>query len=186
MAARNFFLGKKLGRRLPAVPVKILVDVKRCSGGASVLVDAQMRVLQEDDAPATLPVIGFSPPIVLDPGAFLTEPQTVAMRGDLASLHAHDVSTAEIDDDAGDVTILLTNGVRVRLGDESNARTAIPLIEPILTRFALLGRFVRELDLRSPTTPVVTEGAGATESTPAPRRRQSLCKPKPCRATSRA
>jgi hypothetical protein len=108
------------------------------------------------------------------------------MRGDLASLHAHDVSVQELDDDAGDVSVVLSSGVRVRLGDESNARTAIPLIEPILTRFALLGRFVKELDLRSPSTPVVTEGFGATGSTPAPGRRRSPCKRAPCRATSRA
>lgn len=165
-----YILVAHVHRRLPAdvtisVTERTPFAVLR-SGGQSALVDASMRVLDDDTSNAsTLPVISLSTAVPLVPGAFLTQPDAVAMRSALLSLRAHGVSVEELDDDAGDVRAVLSGGVRVLLGDEANANQAIPLVAPILTRFTLLGRYVGTLDLRSPTTPVVTErGAGVRVS----------------------
>lgn len=128
------------------------------SAGEEALVDDQMRVLDDDTSgDGTLPTIELSPAVPLAPGRFLTQPSALAMRAALLSLRAHGVNAERIDDDAGDVTAVLSGGVRVLLGDEANAGAAIPLIAPIMTRFTLLGRYVGTLDLRSPSTPVVDE-----------------------------
>jgi cell division protein FtsQ len=170
-------------RRRPPGDVTIAIVERRPfavarSGGDDALVDASLRVLETDaGAGATLPVLVLAPGIAFVPGRYLKESSARALRDALLSLRAHDVAATEVDDETGDVSAVLPGGVRVLLGDESDAPKAVPLIEPILTRFALLGRTVRTLDLRSPTTPVVTEGSAsepppvrASPSRPAPRR----------------
>lgn len=181
-----YILTAHVHRTLPA-SVTIAVTERRPfavveSGGQSALVDSTLRVLEIDvETSGALPTIALSPPIPLAPAAFLTAPDAVAMRGALVSLRAHDVSVQRLEDDDGDVTAVLSGGVRVLLGDEANADKAIPLVDPILTRFALLGRFVGMLDLRSPTTPVVTERSGRARASrrAKPAARRNLYRPAP-------
>jgi cell division septal protein FtsQ len=179
--------------RIPPASITIAITERHPfavvrSGDESALVDSQLRVLESADDAGALPTIVLTPPVALEPGIFLTQPAAATMRSALLSLRAHDVSVEEIDDNNGDVSALLSGGVRVLLGDEANVHAAIPLIEPILTRFALLGRFVQTLDLRSPTTPVATErfGERATASKRARPRHRSPCRPGRCPSTLRA
>lgn len=136
------------------------------SDGESALVDPQLRVLVQGEAPQ-LPVLVLRSGVELVPGRFLNAGSgAAALRGVLLALRAHDVEPNELTDTNGDVSAILPGDIQILLGDESTAARATPLIEPILTRFALLGRYVRTLDLRSPTTPVVTERKLSTVSEP--------------------
>ncbi len=166
-----------IARRVAAIPYILSVRVTRVppadivitvrerhplavlrSGGKSALVDRALRVLQaEPFEPTSLPVFVLKPAVALRPGEFLTQQRIVAMRTALLSLRVHGVAATEIENDGGDVSAKLGNGVHLLLGDEANVTAATPLVEPILTRFALLGRFAATIDLRSPSTPVVTE-----------------------------
>ncbi|HEY9085923.1 MAG TPA: FtsQ-type POTRA domain-containing protein, partial [Candidatus Tyrphobacter sp.] len=151
------------------------------SGDEMALIDASLRVLDVGgDANGAMPLLVLEPGIDLAPGRTLRQSSARALLAVTLSLRAHGVAADEVDDEGGDVRVRLPGGARVLLGDETSATKAVPLVEPILTRFALLGREVRVLDLRSPTTPVVTEGGQsapapapkptAPESPPAPRR----------------
>jgi hypothetical protein len=171
--------------REPPATVTIVVTERRPfaqvrSGDESALVDSAMRVLESGTGSESLPIIVLEPAVALVPGRFLSEPSASAMRSALLALHAHDVSVDQLDDNNGDVTAILPGNVRVLLGDEANAAKAIPLIEPILTRFALLGRFVAILDLRSPTTPVATERTLRTRRSTA-RTRRSMARARKAR-----
>jgi cell division protein FtsQ len=164
--------------RIPPADVVIAVTERKPfavvrSGGESALVDDVLRVLQPAPASTTLPVIAVNPPVALVPGRFLRQQRVAAMRATLISLREHDLNVIEVDDDQGDVTAVLAGGVRVLLGDQNDVGAAIPLVEPILTRFALLGRFVASIDLRSPSTPVVTERRVPVRVSARARRRRS-------------
>lgn len=179
--------------RVPPASITIAITERRPfavvrSGDESALVDSDLRVLQGADDAGTLPRIGLAPPVLLEPGVFLTQPAAATLRSALISLRVHDVSVEELDDNSGDVSALLSGDVHVLLGDEANVQAAVPLVAPILARFALLGRTVQTLDLRSPTTPVVTVRAGvrATASKRGRLRRRNPCRPVPCPLTSRA
>ncbi len=155
--------------RLPPSTVTIAVTERQPfaivrSGNENALVDVHLRVLEDDPTNVSLSTIVVSPATALVPGRFLTQPGIVAMREALVSLRAHDVNVQVLEDNTDGVTATLAGGVQVLLGDESSIGTAAPLVEPILTRFALLGRFVQTLDLRSPTTPVVTERHGTRKA----------------------
>ncbi|MGH7737085.1 MAG: cell division protein FtsQ/DivIB [Candidatus Tyrphobacter sp.] len=146
--------------RIPPAEIVITVTERKPAAvvrgpGGSALVDASLRVLAPGSV-SGLPVIALNAPVALRPGTFLTG-RARAMRGALISLRAHDISVREIADDGGDVSAVLSGGVRVLLGDEANLHASIPLVEPILARFALLGRPVALVDLRAPQAPVVTE-----------------------------
>ncbi|HUY42092.1 MAG TPA: FtsQ-type POTRA domain-containing protein [Candidatus Dormibacteraeota bacterium] len=152
--------------RLPPADVTIVVTERRPlaivqSGGEMATVDLSLRVLETGASDAALPVLVVAPGVDLRAGKFVRAPSALALRTALLSLRAHGVSVQRLLDDRGDVDALLPGGVRVLLGDETNVAGAVALVEPILTRFALLGRFVGTLDLRSPTTPVVTERGSA-------------------------
>ncbi len=161
-------------RRQPPGDVTITIVERRPfavvrSGAEGALVDPSLRVLETGgDAGGALPLLVLEPGIDFVPGRFLMQSSARALRETLLALRTDGVDVSELDDESGDVSALLPGDVRVLLGDEAAATKAAPLVEPILTRFALLGRSVQVLDLRSPTTPVVT--ARASESGPAPRR----------------
>ncbi len=164
-----YILSAAVHRRPPA-QVTIVVRERHPfavvrSGVQSALVDPHLRVLVGGEAPQ-LPVFVIRPGIALVPGRFLRESSAAALRGVFLALRAHGIDAEELSDTDGDVSAVLPGGIDVLLGDELTAARATPLIEPILTRFALLGRFVQTLDLRSPTTPVVTERELPKESKP--------------------
>lgn len=130
------------------------------SGAQTVLVDRALRVLGVDEDP-TLPTLTLDATVSLVPAETLQLREARVLRDTLVGLRARGADVTELAIQNGEVTATLQGGVRVLLGDEGSAGLAVPLVEPILTRFALLGRPVTVLDLRSPTTPVVTESAPA-------------------------
>ncbi len=160
-----YVLTAHVHRRLPA-GVTIVVTERHPfavvqSGEEVATVDRSLRVLETGASDAALPVLVVARGMDLTAGQFLRAPSAFALRAAVLSLRAHGVSVQRVVDDRGDVDATLPGGIFVLLGDETNVANAVPLVEPILTRFALLGRFVGTLDLRSPTTPVVTERSGA-------------------------
>ncbi len=155
-----YVLTARVHRRPPAT---VIIDVTERKPFANLralrdvaLVDASLRVLQLGEG-SSLPTLAYAGEIALVPGRTVDAESIRTLREILLALRAHDVDATEVSLTAGEVTAILPGGVRVLLGDEIAAPSATALVEPILTRFALLGRPVRVLDLRSPTTPVVTE-----------------------------
>lgn len=157
-----YVLRARLYRRPPAA-VTIVVTERRPfalvrSGDAVALVDSSLRVLERDPvAGDSLPLLMLESRIDFVPGKYLRESSARALRDATLALRAHGVAASELRDQDGDVSARVGGGVRILLGDEANVGKAAPLVEPILTRLALLGRSAQTLDLRSPTTPVVTE-----------------------------
>jgi cell division protein FtsQ len=157
-----YVLKASVHRRLPAV-VTIFVSERtpfanvRAAGGSGV-VDETLRVLQTG-ALTGLPTIRLADDAALIPGTVLQETSTRAMRDVLAAMHDRGLNATEVEDVDGDVRARLAGGVIVLLGDQEQAKDSVALVQPILARFAALGRPVRILDLRSPQTPVATEGA---------------------------
>lgn len=157
-----YILNASVHRRPPA-SVTIVVSERTPfanvrNGSDEDVVDESLRVLQTG-ALAALPVLALDRQAALIPGETLRDPAAPALRDVLTALREHGVSALEVADRHGDVTATLPGGVTVLLGDEADAKNAVPLVQPILARFAALGRPVRVLDLRSPETPVATEGA---------------------------
>ena len=154
-----YILRTQIHRGLPAT-VTIAVTERRPfaiveSGDNEVLVDRLLRILQPADGTMDFPVF------VLDPGASLVPGKTLAgsstvLRDVEIKLLADGASPAQLQDSDGEVIAIMPNGVRVLLGDESNVAAAVPLVAPILSKLAKLGRHIETLDLRAPGTPVIT------------------------------
>jgi cell division septal protein FtsQ len=167
-----YILSAQVHRRLPA---SVTIDVTERtpfanarSGFDVALVDVSLRVLEMDQRPA-LPTIDLGWGTNFVPGETINRSSARALRDALVALRASDVDVTQVSIADGEITALLQGGARVLLGDEASAAQSVPLVEPILTRFALLGRRVQILDLRSPTTPVVTESASVRVRVRSPR-----------------
>lgn len=145
-------------RRLPAgvrivVSERVPMAVVR-SGNASGLVDGELRVLALDPASSSLPLLQPAHPVALAAGAFLTDAQVVALRGDLAALEGARVPVARVSlDSYGSVSAQLKNGVTVLFGDADFAKK-VALVRPILSQLSA-GRPFRAIDLRALDAPVV-------------------------------
>jgi cell division septal protein FtsQ len=152
--------------RFPPGSITIVVTERRPfanvrSGARSAVIDRSLRVL-ELGASKALPTFVVEAGLALVPGSTLEASGTARLRDAYLALAAQGIDATSLYEKSGDTSALLTGGVHVLLGDESDLGKAVPLVEPILARFTLLGRRVRVLDLRAPETPVVTA------STPAP------------------
>jgi cell division protein FtsQ len=157
-----YVLTASVHRRLPAL-VTIVVSERTPfanvrNGSGEAVVDQSLRVLQTGVLTG-LPILSLPDETSLIPGETLQRPAARTLRDVLAAMRDRGLDAIELQDRQGDVAATLAGGVVVLFGDEDAAKDAVPLVQPILARFAALGRSVRTLDLRSPQTPVATEGA---------------------------
>jgi cell division protein FtsQ len=148
--------------RVPPATLRIAVTERTpyaivVSGPYRSLVDDELRVLS-----GAVPGRGKLPEFRVQgagaaPGAFLAEAGAVGFLADAKALTAAGVDAAVYDRDRfGDLVVTLGNGVRVELGDESDVAKKAVLIGPILAQTAAHGRQLASIDLRAPSTPVVT------------------------------
>jgi cell division septal protein FtsQ len=127
------------------------------AGGARYVVDHSLRVLYRETSDITLcPCITMIKALVEQPGAFVTDPQAVAMRDDLDALAAAHVRVDEARYDKYESLIVrLDHGPVVLLGDDGeDLAKKIALIGPIRAQLAK-GKPIAAIDLRAPNTPVV-------------------------------
>jgi cell division protein FtsQ len=147
--------------RLP--PASIVISVRERtpfavvrSGQRVVLVDRDLRVLQDAPYDSTLPQFVLKPGVALDAGRFLTEPSAVAMRDDYDAMIAAHVVPLELSFDRfGGLVATVRGGVQILLGDDADLTKKLALVDPILAQIVRKQRHVSAVDLRAPGTPVL-------------------------------
>jgi cell division septal protein FtsQ len=126
------------------------------SGGVSVLVDHDLRVLQTDDGTHTLPHLLIGKTLALTPGTFVHDSDIRELRDDDDALVAgHVLPAALTQDKYGELVITMHDGIRILLGDDDDLQKKVRLIDPILSQVGRSSRPIAAIDLRAPNTPVV-------------------------------
>ncbi len=127
------------------------------SAGETVIVDRDLRVLQESSASFNaLPALIAKNLPAPRTGATLSQTELIALRNDAEALtNAHLAAALLEHDKYGDLVVTLRNGVRVLFGDETDLTKKIPFVDPILAQVGREGRPIAAIDLRAPKTPVV-------------------------------
>jgi cell division septal protein FtsQ len=147
--------------RIPTANVAIEVTERTpfailTSGGASVLVDHDLRVLQPDDGTQALPRIVVGKTIALTPGTFVRDSDARELRDDDDTLVAGHVVPATLSQDKyGELVVTMHNGIRILLGDDDDLQKKVRMIDPILSQLGRSSRPIAAIDLRAPNTPVV-------------------------------
>jgi cell division protein FtsQ len=128
----------------------------RDRGGHELLVDAELRVLEEICSPE--PPLAFDVRSTLDggPGTFLRDPELEALAADARALGAGgDRYRSFAHDTFGELEATLANGIAVRFGDDADLERKRRLVGPILAQLGPRAGDVRIVDVRAPATPVV-------------------------------
>lgn len=126
------------------------------SGDIRLLVDRDLRVLEDAPQALALPVFDVKAGLEVVPGSFVGSALAKELRDRNDALTAaHVIPAALAEDKYGDLIVTLHSGVRVLLGDDENLEKKIALIDPILAQTAKKGRRIARLDLRAPNAPVV-------------------------------
>ena len=121
------------------------------------VVDRDLRVLYRNTSDIVIcPCITMNKPLDVRDGAFVTDPQAVAMRDDLDALAAAKIEVGEARyDKYENLIVTLRDGTTVLLGDDGeDLQKKIALIGPIRQQLAK-GKPIAAIDLRAPNTPVV-------------------------------
>jgi cell division protein FtsQ len=147
--------------RIP--PATIAIDVTEripfavvTEGSQAVLVDKDLRVLQQATAPSDLVTFTLPAGTELGPGTFLRTPPAVGLRTTYDQLiSAHVVPIGLAYDKFDGVVATMRGGIRVMLGDDDEMPRKIALIDPILSQVVRKGKPADSIDLRAPNTPVV-------------------------------
>lgn len=125
-------------------------------GTHRVVIDRDLRVLQNADTSDALPVIVAKGDALPIPGVFIKDPDTAHLRDDYEVLSQAHVAAAQLSYDRfGDLAVTMRSGVKLLLGDDSDLGQKVPLIGPILSQVAAQGKKIAAVDLRAPKTPVV-------------------------------
>jgi cell division protein FtsQ len=126
------------------------------AGDEGYAIDAQLRVLQTGCA-AALPryvVVLPNPP---KPGEFLSQESAGRLRDDAAVLESAGVAVRQLSFDRfGSLDAVATNGLLLQMGDDADLANKARLIGPILESTRKRLRAISGIDLRAPSTPVVT------------------------------
>jgi cell division septal protein FtsQ len=128
----------------------------RDSGGHELLVDSELRVLEEICSPE--PPLAFDVRSGIDggPGVFLHDPELQALAADARSLSTGGDRYRSFAHDAfGELEATLANGIAVRFGDDADLERKRRLVGPILAQLGPRAGDVRSVDVRAPATPVV-------------------------------
>ena len=166
---------KAIARRIEAIPYVATAHVHRhpladvelnvteripsacvVAGDEGYTIDAQLRVLQNGCAAAlqrfvvTLP----NPP---KPGEFLAQENAGRLRDDAAVLATAGVAVRQLSFDRfGSLDAVTTTGLALQMGEDGDLASKARLIGPILESTRKRLRQVSGIDLRAPSTPVVT------------------------------
>jgi cell division septal protein FtsQ len=124
------------------------------SSTGTVTIDATARVLQTDCVSATLPLVDVGAGPAVAPGAILTAPDVDRLLADARSIGEHIPVRVVRRDRWGGLEAVDSRGVLLKFGSDKDLPAKLALVEPI-RRSAGLGRPLRAIDLRAPTTPVV-------------------------------
>lgn len=158
------FVGKATVKRYPPATIAIRVTerapfavVRR--GDNDAMVDDTLRVLQDaPDAPA-LPVFALRGSAALVPGTFLESTDALTLRNVYTVLQAAALTPILLAFDRyGQVEVTTAGGLRLLLGDPANMDDKVRLCSAILSQLAAQHRKPAIIDVRAPSTPVVTYG----------------------------
>jgi len=146
-----------------SLPANVRIDVTERSPYAvlesssqTVLIDRDLRVLQQLDRSVTLPKFIVPAANVPAEGAFIKAGAVQRLRDDYDVLtQAHVIVRSLSYDKFGDLLATMPTGVRLLLGDDTDLQKKAALIPPILSQVAAGGRRIAAVDLRAPKTPVV-------------------------------
>lgn len=164
-----------IARRIEAIPYvatakvhrRLLADIElsvterapvACvfAGDEGYTIDAQLRVLA-DGCAATLPryvVTLAAPP---KPGVFLPPDQAGRLRSDDVTLAGAGIAVRALSFDRfGSLDATTTTGLALQLGDDADLAAKARLIGPILESTQKRLHAILGIDLRAPSTPIVT------------------------------
>lgn len=144
-------------------PATVLISIRERvpfaivrSGGDTVLIDRELRVLQEQTEASVLPVFALKTNVALDPGRFLRDGDVRVLRDDYdAMIAAHVVPLELTFDRFGGLVATVRGGVRILFGDDADLDKKLALVNPILSQLVRDRRRVDAVDLRAPSTPVL-------------------------------
>lgn len=125
-------------------------------GARRALVDHDLRVLEAQNAPVTLPaIVGKAAPMPAD-GVFVRDPDVERLRDDYDALAQAHVAVRTVRyDKFGDLVATTRGGIALLLGDDADLAKKTPLIDPIISQVSATGKKLAAVDLRAPKTPVV-------------------------------
>ncbi|MBC5801136.1 MAG: FtsQ-type POTRA domain-containing protein [Candidatus Eremiobacteraeota bacterium] len=151
----------RVHRRFPA-DVRIDVTEREPSiclhDGAhrSYTLDPALRVLERGCAAPGIPTFTVQAPLDAAPGAFERDAQLLRLQSDAAALAAAGHRYRAFAEGAyGELVATLWDGITVRFARDADLGRAQSLIAPILAQLGPRAAYVRSVDLRAPTTPVV-------------------------------
>ncbi len=125
------------------------------SGSEKVLVDHDLRVLQDDDGSVSVPLMVVKT-VIPPAGAFIRDVSVQRLRNDDDALAQAHVAVRSLRFDRFDDLVATTRGgISLLLGDDDDLAKKTPLIDPIISQVSAGGRRLAALDLRAPNTPVV-------------------------------
>lgn len=125
-------------------------------GAHRVVIDRDLRVLQNADTSDALPVIVAKGDALPIPGVFIKDPDTAHLLDDYEVLTQAHVAAAQLSYERfGDLAVTMRSGVKLLLGDDGDLNRKVPLVGPILSQVAAQGKKIAAVDLRAPKTPVV-------------------------------
>jgi cell division septal protein FtsQ len=126
------------------------------AGGTRVLVDRDLRVLQDAGEDSALPVIIIKSYVGGRPGAFVRNADAVRLRNDYETLAEGHIAIRSLSYDRfGDLVAATTGGIKLLLGDDTDLAKKTPLVDPIISQVSASGKRLAAVDLRAPATPVV-------------------------------
>ncbi len=121
-----------------------------------VLVDRDLRVLQNADGGSDLPLISVKAKSMPRTGQFVRDAQAERLADDYDALAGGHVAVQSLRyDKFGDLVASTRGGIALLLGDDADLQKKTPLIDPIISQVSASGKKLAAVDLRAPGTPVV-------------------------------
>ncbi len=160
IAAIPYVRSVQIHRALPA-NVRIVVTervpyARLRYDSETALADRDLRVLQDEAGPSTLPVFVVKEAVAPKAGSFVKDTGVQRLRDDYDALTVQHIVVASLQyDKFGDLIATMRNGVQLLLGDDSTLSQTARLVGPILSQVGASGRKIAKVDLRAPKTPVV-------------------------------
>jgi hypothetical protein len=155
-------IGRATVKRYPPGTIAIRVTervpfaiVRR--GGEAAIVDDALRVLHDAPAGSTLPVFALPGSGTLVPGAFVDSNDALTLRTVYTALDGAGLTPAALQFDRyGQVEATTTGEVHLLLGEPANLDDKVRLCAAIIAQTAAQRRQPETVDVRAPSTPVVT------------------------------
>jgi cell division septal protein FtsQ len=156
------FVGKAAVKRYPPATIAIRITervpfamVRR--GENQALVDDTLRVLEDAPDARALPVFVLPGGTAFVPGSFLESNDALTLRNVYTMLASAAFTPAMLTFDRyGQVEVTTASGVRMLLGEPANLDDKVRLCSAIVAQLAAHGRKPATIDVRAPSTPVVT------------------------------